>query len=65
MKPLTTRQVGELLQAPEWLVRRIVDALPQPVDKFGHKRMIPTERVPEIKAAIEAKQSARRGVANA
>lgn len=50
---LTTRQVGDLVDQPDWLVRRIVDALAPPVEKFGHKRMVPRVRLPEIRRAIE------------
>mgnify|MGYP001493797572 CR=1 FL=1 len=52
----TTRQVGEMHQAPEWEVRRIVDQLEPPVDRFGLKRMIPDERVGEIAARLRHRQ---------
>lgn len=61
MKPLTTREVGEIVGQPEWLVRRIVDKLAPPVEKFGHKRMIPPARLPEIQTAITARQNAKQG----
>ena len=49
---LTTRQVGELYQEPEWRIRRIVDHLHPPVDRFGLKRMIPADRLGEIAARL-------------
>ena len=58
---LTTRQVGELLSQPEWFIRRIVDRLSPAVDRFGHKRMIPPDRVESIRAAIEQHHARRRG----
>ena len=45
---LTTREVGDIYQEPEWRIRRIVDRLHPPVDRFGLKRMIPAGRLGEI-----------------
>jgi len=53
---LTTREAGDLCGKPEWLIRRIVDALNPPVGRFGHKRMIPAERLPEIMVAVTARR---------
>lgn len=61
MKLLTTREVGEIVGQPEWLVRRIVDHLAPPVEKFGHKRMIPLSRLPEIQTALAARKHAKEG----
>jgi len=58
---LTTREVGSLLDQPEWFVRRIVDALSPSVERFGHKRLIPSDRVTEIKAAIDQHLRRREG----
>lgn len=58
---LTTREVGDETGKPEWLIRRIVDSLSPPVNRFGHKRMIPRDRLPEIEQALaerEAEQEA-------
>lgn len=53
---LTTREAGDEVGRPEWFVRRIVDSLNPPVDRFGHKRMIPRERLAEIRKAIDERQ---------
>lgn len=53
---LTTREAGDEIKEPEWLVRRVSDSLTPPVERFGHKRMIPRERLPEIEQAIAAKR---------
>ena len=61
MKYLTTREAGELCDdKPEWLIRRIVDALEPPVERFGNKRMIPADRLPEVKKALEERDSKQR-----
>jgi hypothetical protein len=49
---LTTREVGQLYRQPEWLIRRLVDEILPPFEKFGHKRLIPRQRLPEIQAAL-------------
>lgn len=54
---LTTRQVGEIVERPEWLIRRVVDSLGVPIAKFGHKRMIPADLVDAIRQAIAARES--------
>lgn len=53
---LTTREAGEVLCAPEWTIRRIVDELTPPVPRFGLKRAIPKERLPEIKQALASRR---------
>ncbi len=56
MTVLTTRQVGEKYGGiPEWTMRRVVDSLEPPVERFGLKRMIPVERLPEIERALRAR----------
>jgi hypothetical protein len=54
---LTTKQVGELIGKPEWLVRRVVDSL-GPIERFGQKRMIPVEMVERIRAEIAEREGA-------
>ena len=49
---LTTREVGEMLGAPEWLIRRVVDSLPVRVERFGLRRMIPPSLVPVIAQGV-------------
>ena len=57
---LTTREVGELCDhEPEWLIRRVVDALDPPVRRFGHKRMIPKNRLPEIQQALAGRRGSK------
>ena len=59
---LTTREAGDLLNAPEWRIRKIVDALDEPVERFGHKRMITAEHLPRIAEVLrESQRPAERG----
>lgn len=55
----TTRQVAQLLGRPEWLVRRVVDKLSSPVDRFAGKRVIPAGRLVEIAEAIRRREERR------
>ena len=52
----TTRQVGDLLHEPEWMIRRVVDALQTPVPRFGGKRAIPAARLAEIAEAVKQRR---------
>ncbi len=61
---LTTREVGELYQSKEWTIRRIVDGLNPPVDRFGHKRMIPAGRLGEIAERLQERKPQAAGVGN-
>ncbi len=62
----TTKQVGDLLKQPEWLIRRVVDSLIDPVPRFGGKRAIPAARLAEVAEAIQRRlQPAEGEVANA
>jgi len=54
---LTTRQVGDIIGCPEWLVRRVVDSLGEPVQRFGHKRMIPGDLIGRIQAEVSRRQA--------
>jgi hypothetical protein len=56
----TTRQVGELLKQPEWLIRRVVDGLQTPFPRFGGKRAIPASRLAEIAEAVQQRQEPAR-----
>ena len=63
MKYVTTREAGELCDGkPEWLIRRVVDSLDPPVERFGNKRMIPADRLPEIIKAIQDRRAWRERV---
>lgn len=58
---LTTKQVADIIGAAEWRVRRVVDSLAEPIQRFGHKRMIPAALVDRIRdevARIERRQEA-------
>lgn len=57
MKNLTTREVSERCDAPDWLVRRVVDAIDPPFDRFGPYRIIPENRLAEVKKAIKKRRS--------
>ena len=59
---LTTREVGDIYQAPEWKIRRIVDGLQPPVSRFGQKRMIPADRLGEIAARLQEREPEPVGV---
>lgn len=49
----TTRQVGEMFGGePEWMIRRIVDQLDEPVERFGSKRVITPAMLPRIAEAL-------------
>lgn len=50
---LTIPQIAARLGQPDWLVRRVVDALPEPVPRAGQYRLVPAGRVDEIARAIE------------
>jgi hypothetical protein len=54
---LTTRDVALLLNRPEWFIRRIVDSLSPPVERFGNKRVVPLARMSEIREAIGRHQA--------
>jgi hypothetical protein len=49
----TTRQIAELLGVELWRVQRIfeVGAVPEP-DRFGGKRAVPSELVPQVVDAL-------------
>jgi hypothetical protein len=51
---LTTRQVGEFFGASESRIRRIVDRIGS-FPRFGGKRAIPRERLPEIAVHLKPK----------
>lgn len=57
----TTREVAELLNQPEWLVRRVVDRLPTPVPRFGGRRAIPAERLAEVAECLKAREHRKEG----
>lgn len=52
---LTTREVADIYLVPQWRIRRIVDAMQPPVDRFGLKRMIPAGRLVEIASRLQAR----------
>lgn len=52
----TTRQVGDLLNQPEWMIRRVVDGLQTPVPRFGGKRAIPASRMAEVAEAVKRRR---------
>jgi len=54
---LTTRDVG--LNQPEWLIRRVVDSLMPPVERFGNNRLIPSARLDEVRVAVAVRLARR------
>lgn len=53
---MTTGEIARLTQQPEWRVRRVTDRLGG-IEKFGTKRMIPADRLPEIVRALSSQPS--------
>lgn len=58
----TTKEAGELLGHPVWLVRRAVDSLHDPVPRFGGKRFIPPARLAEVAERIRERIAKRQKV---
>lgn len=53
---LTTREVADMLGTDEWRVRRLFEdgSLPDP-PRFGGKRVIASNNVPNVAAALKAR----------
>ena len=53
----STREVGDILGAAEWRIRRLFESgtLPEP-PRFAGKRAIPREMIPEIVDALRARK---------
>jgi len=49
---LTTGQIAHRLNAPEWLIRRLVDRLEPRPTRLGPHRQIPQSRIPELEALL-------------
>jgi hypothetical protein len=62
---LTTKQIGALLDAPQWEVRRVVDGLRPPVARLGMQRMVPFARLEEIRKVLSERRQRKRGTGNA
>ncbi|MBC7855408.1 MAG: hypothetical protein IAF94_18425 [Pirellulaceae bacterium] len=56
----TTKEAGELLGQPEWLIRRVVDSLVETVPRFGGKRFIPSARLAEVAERVRERIAKRR-----
>ncbi len=54
---LTTGDVCRITLQPEWAVRRVVDSLEPPIQKFGQNRMIPRGRLTEIKRLLRKRKT--------
>ena len=53
----TTRELGDILGAEEWRVRRLFESgtLPEP-PRFAGKRAIPREQIPDVVDALRARR---------
>lgn len=51
----TVGQVARERKVPEWLVRRIVDAIDPNLPRFGMKRVITRRMLPKIDAELRRK----------
>jgi hypothetical protein len=49
---LTVGKVAEILQAPEWKIRRIVDSLDAKIPRAGLYRLVPWSMLPTIGAKL-------------
>jgi hypothetical protein len=52
---LTTAQVATIFGQRDTYIRRLVDQLKPPVDRFGLKRMIPRRRLAEIEEILRSR----------
>jgi excisionase family DNA binding protein len=51
---LTVGQVSQSLGLPPWKIRRLVDSLEVPIERFGRNRLIPAALIGTI--AVEAER---------
>jgi hypothetical protein len=58
---LTVGTIARLLAVPPWAVRRAVDALTPPVGRLALWRLIPPERLDEVRAELEARGFLKEG----
>jgi hypothetical protein len=56
---LTTGEVAAYCRSPVWLVRRVVDALGEPVPRLGAYRLIPATLLARIEAEVRRRAGQR------
>ncbi len=56
---LTTGQVADFFQAPEWRIRRIVDSMGVEIQRVGLYRVIPRSMLPAIGARLQGSNVVR------
>ena len=55
--PLTIGDVADFFDEPDWKIRRIVDALPDEIQRIGRYRLIPRDLLPKIGVILERKSN--------
>ena len=61
--PLTVGEIAEFYGEPDWKIRRIVDALPDEIQRVGRYRSIPRSLLPKIGAILQERYASREAVA--
>lgn len=56
---LTVGEIAKIFDEPEWKIRRIVDALPDEIQRIGRYRLVPRELLPSIGVILERRKSNR------
>lgn len=60
---LTVVEVAEIFGEPDWKIRRIVDALPDEIQRIGRYRLIPRELISKIGAILQERNAHREAIA--
>ena len=55
--PLTIGDVADFFGEPDWKIRRIVDALPDEIQRIGRYRLIHRELLPKIGVILQERNS--------
>ena len=58
---VTIGEVAEIFQAPQWKVRRIVDAMGADIQRAGLYRLIPRSLLPAIGAKLQGAVATQEG----
>jgi len=61
--PLTIGDVAEFYGEPDWKIRRIVDSLPDEIQRIGRYRLIPRDLLPKIGVILQERNASREAVA--
>ena len=60
---LTIGDIAEFYGEPDWKIRRIVDALPDEIQRIGRYRLIPRDLLPKIGAILQERNQRQGAVA--